>query len=106
MGLTDAGIKGNMAIKDNVAALRWVHDNIAAFGGNKEQVVYFGESAGADNGFVITALPEVQPLLKGAVLQSGGGQEMTPLETANKAARSFAGALGCNSTDVRSYIPR
>lgn len=107
MGLEDAGIKGNMALKDHIAALEWVQANIGAFGGNKHQVVLFGQSAGADNSFVISALPQAKSLIKGAVLQSGGGQDMTPYKLAQEVAASYVGVLGCKTTDVSwpSIIP-
>lgn len=100
MGLASAGIKGNMALKDHVAALEWVQANIDCFGGDRRQVVYFGQSAGADNGFVISALPQAKKLLAGAVLQSGGGSESGAFEEAQSIAASYVDVLGCATTDV------
>jgi len=42
----DGRVKGNMGLKDQTMALRWIKDNIHAFGGNKDSVTIFGESAG------------------------------------------------------------
>ena len=42
----DDTLKGNMGFKDQVMALKWVQDNIAQFGGDRDQVTIFGESAG------------------------------------------------------------
>ena len=65
--------KGNYALKDQVAALTWVKNNIAAFGGNPERIVAMGESAGALSLQLLLYCPQAKDLLKGAVFMSGGG---------------------------------
>lgn len=47
MSTGDCVISGNMGLKDQLAALRWVHNNIFHFGGDKDNVTLFGESAGS-----------------------------------------------------------
>ncbi|KAJ3494902.1 hypothetical protein NLG97_g3776 [Lecanicillium saksenae] len=101
MGLADAGIQGNMAIKDHVMALEWVQANIDAFGGNRHQVVLFGQSAGADNAYAISALPQAKKLMTGAVMQSGGGSELVGFKDAQDIAASYVGVLGCATNDLR-----
>ncbi|KAF5004289.1 hypothetical protein FDECE_9199 [Fusarium decemcellulare] len=100
LGLASAGIKGNMAIKDYMAALTWVKENIAAFGGNSEKVMLFGQSAGADDTFVFSTLPQAKHLVSSAILESGGGQDLTPYGTAQLTGASFAKTLGCGETDL------
>ncbi|KAH6884126.1 putative carboxylesterase [Thelonectria olida] len=96
LGLETAGIKGNMAIQDYLAALTWVKHNIAAFGGDASKVVAFGQSAGGDDTFVISTLPQAKSLISAAVLQSGGGQDLTSKSLAQYSAASYAEALKCD----------
>jgi para-nitrobenzyl esterase len=65
------GISSNLGNLDQIAALRWVRDNIAAFGGDPEQVTIAGESAGAFSVGVLLAMPAAKGLFKRAITQSG-----------------------------------
>jgi carboxylesterase type B len=49
LNTADGKIKGNMGLKDQTMALRWVQDNIKHFGGDKDSVTIFGQSAGGIN---------------------------------------------------------
>jgi para-nitrobenzyl esterase len=69
----DYGFSGNCGILDQVAALRWVKENIEAFGGDPKQITIFGESAGAASVGVLLAMPEAKGLFQRAILQSGSG---------------------------------
>ncbi|MBP2160395.1 MULTISPECIES: carboxylesterase/lipase family protein [Asticcacaulis] len=70
----DKGLLGNYGYMDQVAALKWVRDNIAAFGGDPKQVTIFGESAGGSSVHFLLRSPEAEGLFHRAIVQSGGGR--------------------------------
>ncbi|HMO54083.1 MAG TPA: carboxylesterase/lipase family protein [Tepidiformaceae bacterium] len=72
--LPDAGLSANCGQLDAIAGLEWVRDNIAAFGGDPENVTIFGESAGAASVGTLLAMPAAKGLFHKAILQSGAGR--------------------------------
>lgn len=64
------GVSGNYGFLDQIAALEWVQRNINAFGGDKENVTIFGESAGGTSVYVLSASPLAKGLFHQAILQS------------------------------------
>jgi para-nitrobenzyl esterase len=76
----------NLGLSDQLAALRWVRDNIASFGGDPTNVTLFGESAGAMSVATLMATPAAKGLFHKVILQSGAGANALSLETAHSVA--------------------
>jgi len=85
---------GNAGVLDLVAALRWVRDNISAFGGNPGNVTIFGESGGGGKVSVLLAMPAARGLFHRAVIQSGAAIRLSTRERANALADAVLKELG------------
>ena len=85
---------GNAGSLDMVAALEWVRDNIAAFGGDPACVTIFGESGGGGKVSALLAMPAAKELFHRAVIQSGAAVRFTTRERANALAHAVLKQLG------------
>ena len=107
-------VSGNYGLLNMIAGLEWIQENIAAFGGDPDQVTIFGESAGGIAVSMLSASPLAKGLFHGAISQSGGsfgpprpttypGENLKILEDAEAAGEVYAENAGATSlTELRA----
>ncbi|NEE14165.1 carboxylesterase/lipase family protein [Streptomyces sp. SID7499] len=91
----------NLRLRDQLLALTWVKENIAAFGGDAANVTVFGESAGARNIGSLLGCPAADGLFERAALYSGGCENVVPREEATEFAREFLDCAGLTGAPQR-----
>jgi len=105
----DVSYTGNQAIKDQQLALKWVHENIGNFGGDKSQVTLLGESAGSQSVMFHMVSPVSEPYFNRAIMQSNPAvyKYLNPGEAQTR-GENFIGTLNCsayeNTTDCLKNV--
>ncbi len=87
------GADTNLGLRDQLAALEWVQENIAGFGGDAGRVTVFGESAGGFSVCALLACPRAQPLFHNAIVQSGAADFALAPDQVRKVTDAFVTAL-------------
>jgi para-nitrobenzyl esterase len=88
LGAAYAG-SANNALRDLIASLEWIKQNIEAFGGDPKRVTIGGESAGAKLTCLLMGVPSAQDLFHGMISESGGAERILPAEDSEKVARGY-----------------
>jgi carboxylesterase type B len=88
----------NLGLLDQIAALRWVRENIADFGGDPGNVTIFGESAGAMSVGTLVSMHSTEGLFRRAIAQSGAAHQVMSAATAQRIGQHLAEKLGVAAT--------
>jgi para-nitrobenzyl esterase len=91
---------GNAGMLDLVQSLRWVHENIARFGGDAGNVTIFGQSGGGSKVSAVLAMPAAKGLFHKAIIMSGPGVKMMERSTAEENTNKLMTALGLAKGDI------
>lgn len=105
----EAGFTGNYGLYDQMTAMKWVKDNIAAFGGDPDNITIMGQSAGAMSVQQHSLSPLTEGLFQKAVMSSGGGVSMALSATLPEKSYDFWHAVmdvtGCKTLDQFRLLP-
>lgn len=103
------GLCGNYGIYDQIAALSWCRENIAAFGGDPDNITTAGQSAGSMSVQILISSPLTRGMIRRAILQSGGGlrglSRDFSLESRMEASRKLMEALGVSTLEQMRAVP-
>jgi len=95
----------NVGMLDAIAALEWVHDNIANFGGDPNNVTIFGQSGGGGKVSTLLAMPGAKGLFHRAIIQSGSNLKGVSVSDATKSAQALMTKLNVKTADELQKVP-
>ncbi|WP_317195117.1 carboxylesterase/lipase family protein [Algoriphagus oliviformis] len=95
---------GNRGVQDIALGLKWVHDNIANFGGDPDNVMIFGESGGGGKTACLYAMPEAAPFFNKTSIESGPGARMLSREQAQKTTLAVLEKLEIDPSDWKKLL--
>jgi len=104
LGGEEYATSGNQGLLDIRDGLKWVHDNIEAFGGDPGNVMIFGESGGGAKTSCLYAMPSAAPYFNKASIESGPGIRMMPREAAAETTLMTLKQLGIEKNEWRKIL--
>lgn len=90
----------NCSMMDCIAALRWVQENIANFGGDPDKVMIYGQSGGGSKVTTLLGMPAGKGMIHRAAVMAGGGGNIPTIEQSREFSRRFVRELGIGAKDI------
>ena len=104
LGGEEYAMSGNQGLLDICDGLKWVHRNVANFGGDPDNVMIFGESGGGAKTSCLYAMPDAEPFFNKASIESGPGIRMFPRDMAAETTLMVLKQLGLGRNDWRGLL--